>query len=171
MKKLFQFLHIATATLVMFTMTSCSNSGSDSSDDKYQINEDNISASLSGNVPATLITVSEDAGLFSLNVSIGSSGEVSDFGNYILAVKDAFESEFQAEARGNFVVSLAIQGSPPSLIRYSSDDYSEFDGGLSGLLSDNRSGEVVFSTISSLDELEDHFPLVSVYAEKHGYEE
>lgn len=159
------------AAILLLIPSGCSGSEAGSAEADYQDHEDSISASLSGDVPATLISVSEDSGAFSLDVSIGPSGEISSFGNYVLAVKEAFEAEFPAEARGDFDVSMAIQGSTPALIRYSSDDYSEMDGGLSGLLSDNRSGEVVFTNISDLDDLAEAFPAVSIYADEHGYGE
>ena len=63
-------------------------------------------------------------------------------------------------------MSMPIRGNVPSLIRYSSDDYSNTDNMLSGLLSDNRSGEAVLSKISSLNDLAEHFPAVTVYAEE-----
>lgn len=167
--KMFACIFLA-MVLTLFSLTACSGPDGGNEENEYQGYEDNISAALSGEVPATLITVSEDEGAFSLDVSIGPSGSVSNFGDYILAVRAAFEAEFPAESRGNFDVSLAIQGKTPSLIRYSSDDYSEINGSLSGSLSDNRSGQVVFTTISSLDDLAEQFPAVRAYAEDHGYE-
>ena len=169
LKKLLCFF--STSVLVLLLLASCADSGSGGSESEYQAYEDSIAAGLSGEVPATFITVSEDEGAFSLDVSIGPSGDVSSFGDYILAVREVFEDEFPAGSRGNFDVSLAIQGNTPSLIRYSSDEYSEISGGLSGYLSDNRSGQVVFAEISSIDDLAERFPAVKSYAEEHGYEE
>ena len=166
-----RIIWVAAVVLLIFSLASCSEPVDSSDASEYQDSVDNISSVLTGDVPFSFVSIAEESGLYSLSVSIGTSGDVSNFGNYVLAVKAAFEEEFSEGSRGSFSLSMPIQGNVPSLVRYSSDDYSEIDGGLSGLLSDNRSGEVVMSKISCLDDLAEHFPAVVSYAEEHGYDE
>lgn len=166
-----RFIWVATVVLLIFSLTSCSESLDSSDASEYQSYVDNVSSVLTGNVPFSFVSITEERGLYSLSVSIGTSGDVSNFGNYVLAVKAAFEEEFSEGSRGSFSLSMPIQGDVPSLIRYSSDDYSVTDASLSGLLSDNRSGEVILSKISCLNDLAEHFPAVVSYAEENGYDE
>lgn len=166
-----RFVCAAAIILLLLSLASCSEAADNNDTSEYQPYVDSLSAALSGSVPSSIISITEEGGLYSLDVSIGSSGEVSNFGNYVLAVRAAFEEEFPEGNRGSFSLSMSIRGNVPSLIRYSSDDYSDTDVSLSGLLSDNRSGEVVLSKISSLNDLAEHFPAVVIYAEENGYSE
>ena len=79
-----RFVCIITIVLLLLSLASCSSSADSDSTSEYQAYIDSISDSLSGKVPLSSVSVSEDNGLFSVDVSISSYGEVSNFGNYVL---------------------------------------------------------------------------------------
>ena len=57
------------------------------------------------------------------------------------------------------------------MLRFSSDVYSDEADTISGLFSDTRSGSVVTTQISSLDDLFEKFPAARLYAENHKIEQ
>lgn len=138
-------------------------------DQDLQSCEDSLSSMLSEDVPVLSLSVEREDGMYSLCVSIGTSGKVSSFGDYVLATREAFETEFDADSRGSFSISMAVTGN--SLLRFSSDDYSNNVEAISGLLSDTRSGSLVATEISSLDDLFEKFPAARLYAEDHEIEQ
>lgn len=159
---------IALALAAASFLCGCTSQSIEETDNEEEIREDRIREGLSDNVPVLLATVSEENGIYSLSVSIGTSGKVSSFGNYILATQEVFEEEFSVEERGNFVVSMAV--SQGALLRFSGDDYSAGNGAISGLLSDTRSGTAKLTQISTIDDLFAEFPAAQIYAEDHGIE-
>lgn len=153
-----------------FCLAGCSSEASDDTqaDNELQAHESSITAALSDSVPVLTAAVTQESDRFTLNVSVGTSGSVTSFGNYVLAVRDAFEAEFDTDARGSFSVSMAVK--PNSLLRFSSNDYSEGVETLSGTLSDTRSGTAELTRISCLEDLFEKFPAAQLYAEDNGIE-
>lgn len=160
------FICIALALAVVAFLCGCTSQTIEETDSAKEIRENRIRKSLSDNVPVLFATVSEENGIYSLAVSIGTSGKVSSFGNYILATREVFEEEFSVEERGNFAVSMAV--SQGALLRFSGDNYSAGNGSISGLLSDTRSGTAKLTQISTIDDLFTEFPASQIYAEDHG---
>lgn len=159
---------VALAFVAASCLCGCTSQPIEDTASANKIREDHILESLSDSVPALLATVSEENGIYSLSVSIGTSGKVSSFGNYILATREVFEEEFSVGERGNFAVSMAV--SQGALLRFSGDDYSAGTGSISGLLSDTRSGTAKLTQISTIDDLFSEFPASQIYAEDHGIE-
>lgn len=165
-KKTVILLLLLTGTLIL---TGCSPA--EDVDVEIESYEESIYEELSSDVPVTFVTVTKEEGVFSLAISIGTYGDIASFGNYILATRNVFEETFSDELRGNYSVSMSIGGTPPSLIRFSGDDYSNETDSLSGTLSDNRSGEVIFTNISDIEDIFESFPAAQLYAEEKGVEE
>lgn len=129
--------------------------------------EDSIFPVLYADFHPSDISVEKDGDLYNLSITV-TSGKVSSFGDYVIATKYAFENEILPQERGYYSVTLLVEGTNPSLIRFSSDLYSEMESAISGLLSDNRSGEVVFTQIDTFDDLASNFPAVNLYVEEKG---
>lgn len=160
--------HIVLILVAAICLSGCASQTAENEGSTTEIREEYILDDLSSDAPVLSATVSEENGIYSLNVSIGTSGKVSSFGNYILATREAFEAEFSAAERGSFTVSMAV--SQGALLRFSGDDYSEDSNSICGLLSDTRSGTAKLTRISSIDDLFTEFPAAQIYADDHGIE-
>lgn len=162
MKKLIALILVL---FMVMSLTACGSSDSrnETTEDTIALeHEKNISAALSQKIPTLIVSVTRSATRFDLSVSLQTEAKVSDFGIYVLEVQAAYEAEFDEDLRGNFSVNLPIDGKNPSMIRFSSDDYTEMSDTLSGTLSDSRSGEVVSHDISSIDDLCEFFPATTI---------
>lgn len=159
---------ITVLILLLLSLAGCTASSQPATDDKCEEYEAAITKQLGNEIPALLVYVSEDSGVYSLSVSVASSGKVSSFGNYVLAARSAFETVFAEELRKGFSVDMAIAGNNSSLIRFSSSNYAEMSSSLSGSLSDTRSGELKMTRISGLDDLLDAFPASKLYVDENG---
>lgn len=171
MKRVFKGWPVFLCCVLALSLAGCSSEVQESAsvDQELQAHEDSLSSMLSGDVPVLSLSVGEEDGIYSLRVSVGASGKVSSFGDYVLATREAFETEFDADSRDCFSVSMAVTGN--SMLRFSSDGYSDEADTISGLFSDTRSGSVVTTQISSLDDLFEKFPAARLYAENHKIEQ
>lgn len=161
---------VVAVSLLLFALVGCASDGT-SVPDQNQVHIDNITSALEEEVVPFTVHVTESEGRFTLDVSVSSYSDLSEFGTCVLVVKRAFEAEFPEDARHRFSVSQAIQGKTPSLVRFSSSDYGEAQSSLSGTLSDTRSGELDMISVECLGDLAEKFPAVLLYAEEIGYTE
>ncbi len=162
------FKKILSALLALMLIISVAGCGESEPVDEFQEQEDRISSLIFEHTPSATninITTDED-GLYNLSISY-TYGKVAYFGNYVLAIQSAFEEVFDVSSRGHFSVDLVIDGKNPSMIRYRSDDGFD-DGNVSGMITDSRSGELVFTNIDSLDDLIEEFPAVSIFIDETG---
>ncbi len=128
--------------------------------------EDAFMDRLSGEYPILLLSVRENDGLYDLCVDISSSGSITYFGNYIYATKTSFEDILPADQRRHYRITLLISNSDPdnaSIVSFSSDQYTSSSSGLSGQITDTRSGDAVVTRINSLDDLCNKYPALELH--------
>ena len=154
-------LIVLLSVLLTIALMGCEKDATVASTDAGVI-ESAISDALTDEVPILFVYVSDKDGQYSLDISVSSNGKVSNFGNYVLASKSAFETLIPEEQRGRFSVSMAISGNSASLLRFSGDGSVGPDT-LIGTIADTRSGEAVLTKIESLEDLYKLFPAAKLY--------
>ena len=104
MKRVFKGWPVFLCCVLALSLAGCSSEVQESAsvDQELQAHEDSLSSMLSGDVPVLSLSVGEEDGIYSLRVSVGASGKVSSFGDYVLATREAFETEFDADSRDCF---------------------------------------------------------------------
>lgn len=135
----------------------------------YQEQIDNISNAL--DFMTQSITVTEENGLFNLDVTASSFLNVRDFGTYVLNVKEAFENEFDTDVRGSYDITMHIGTNKANFLWFSSKNYSEGQTDLVGTLYDSRSGEIITTAINGRESLFEMFPAAEIADSKSQLDE
>jgi|GEM_PF-5901158 len=135
-----------------------------------QLREYNIIILLNDEVPYSSITVSYSEGVYDLGIIINGSDYITYFGNYVVAIKTAFESEFIDTDRGNFYISLRNDKNQ-NMIHFTTGSIGDHKAGAYGLIIDDRSTSSKYTALTIVDDLCDLFPATAAYISKAALNE
>lgn len=134
-------------------------------DPALQVIEENIISRLNGDIPYSEVVVSRKDEIFGLSITIKGSDYITDFGNFVISAKSAFEKEFPAAERERLIVAL-MDDDGKDMAAFSTFPIGENVAGDYGLFRDARSGSAKYTQIKNEGELCDLFPATSFYISK-----
>lgn len=127
--------------------------------------KENIILKLDGEIPYSEVLVSSKAKLLSLTITIEGSDKMTEFGNFIITAKQAFEMEFSEDEQGSLLVELKDdQGS--DIMAFKAAPLGEYGGEDYGILRDTRGEVPKYTELRRLEDLFRIFPAAAEYQSK-----